>query len=105
MDFVRFKFVLAAPRPEARYLAASDEEVQAGAPRDPSRTIEGTAGAWPATFEALVRVGIERCDAGRCAQCRDNSRVRYVLRASDQHGIKKWCAGCLREWYAIDVEG
>jgi hypothetical protein len=104
-EFVRFKFVLEGPRPQVRYFDGSDDERRDGAPRASTQTLVTDTGSWPATFERAVTVSVESCDAGRCANCRDNARVRYVLRSTDQHGIKKWCAPCLREHWAIDVPG
>ncbi len=61
-----------------------------------------------AAVEAMVDVKVERCDAGRCAVCRDNARTRFVVKQTDAHGVKKWCDACVRERLAVDpraVEG
>jgi len=85
----------------ARYLAF-EREPDVGA-----RLPDGDGGREGAV-EAIVDVKVERCDAGRCAVCRDNARTRFVVKQSDAHGVKKWCDACVRERLAVDprsVEG
>ena len=107
MEFTRFKTVVAAPSPEVRYATPSPEELAAGGPLDADRgrhlasgeayasPVAAQGGSWPATFDSAVQFVIEPCDPGRCAQCRDNSRKRFSVRATDQHGMRKWCPFCL----------
>jgi hypothetical protein len=115
MEFTRIKAVVAAPEPETRYSTPTAEEIAAGGPLDPeggrtlapgeswAKPVEARGGSYPARFEGLVQFTVEPCDAGRCAQCRDNARKRFTVRATDQHGMRKWCPGCLRDKYGIAV--
>jgi len=99
MDFSRVRVRLDA-QPQPRYVRVPD----AGAAEGARVTVPlGEGRSAEATVEALVKLTIEHCDAGRCAICRDNARTRFIVKQSDAHGVKKWCGMCLADRLAIEA--
>ena len=115
MEFSCIKRVIQAPKPEPKYTQATPEELKNGGPFDvghnrtlasgetqsDTATVHGEA--YPVVFDSIVHFAGEKQGLGRCSICRDNARERWALKATDDHGVKKWCAICLRDAFGIKL--
>ena len=115
MEFSCIKKVIQSPKPEVKYTQATPEELKNGGPFDAaqnrtlapgethSETVTVQGGSFPVVFDSIVNFAGEKQGLGRCSICRDNARERWALKASDDHGVKKWCAICLRDAFGIKL--